>query len=539
MRVGIFLGYGPDVVLGKEGLGRYLGNLIKNLQAAGSQVTVACPKWLSSTLEDVCEDFFIDVDAIEFIMTDKMPALWRVYHWKTRRRRGKRTKLFQKGMRWGANMLVGMLASITNLFLFFLLLFVALCLIAALLPFAVMGSLAYWLFALARSAAGKCSDRAKAAWKRLARLYEAACYEGIQTFMVIYYRFTENTQRQLVKKINRSPQLDIWYSPAVFWPAFHGIKGKKVINVPDLVTEEFATKWASRKEILYSSKMCEKTISKGSHFITYSNYIRQSLLMHRFGKDGEDILVIPHGVNDMGQYVAISGQVACGAEMAQAFTKSYCKGLLQTLAPHTREAAEYMKGYRFDDVEYIFYPSQLRPHKNILNLVRAYEYLLRKKYVRVKLVFTCKLEDDPDLTEYIFSHRLQYDVLFFNNVSVQQLAALYSCAALAVCPTLYEGGFPFTFGEGMSVGTPSVMGRIPQVLEVVDGYGWDNCLFDPYDYKDIADKIQYGLGHREELAQRQKALFDDLKRRTWEGIGKEYVEAFEYFMGREEGERAC
>ena len=36
MKVGLFLGYGPDVVLGKEGLGRYLGNLIRNLHASGN-----------------------------------------------------------------------------------------------------------------------------------------------------------------------------------------------------------------------------------------------------------------------------------------------------------------------------------------------------------------------------------------------------------------------------------------------------------------------------------------------------------------------
>ena len=153
--------------------------------------------------------------------------------------------------------------------------------------------------------------------------------------------------------------------------------------------------------------------------------------------------------------------------------------------------------------------------------------------MQIKLILTCRFYKDAEVTNYIQENYLQYDVLSFWGVSKQQLAALYACAELVVNPTFYEGGFPFTFGEGMSVGTPSVMSKIPQVLDVVEGYSLEKYMFDPYDVEDMADKIYYALKHREEVYLAEKELYEELDRRNWNDVGEEYVEAFQYFMERE------
>ena len=190
---------------------------------------------------------------------------------------------------------------------------------------------------------------------------------------------------------------------------------------------------------------------------------------------------------------------------------------------------DYIIGYHFDDVKYIFYPSQARPHKNLLNLIKAYEVLLRKKYVRMKLFLTCDLSTLPEIKEYIISHRLQYDILSFYNVGTKELAALYHQAELVVNPTLYEGGFPFTFGEGMSVGTPSVMGAIPQVLEMSTGFDLDDIFFDPYNVIDIVNKIEYGINNKEILFEKENRLYQwMLQEYSMEKVGALYVQAFSY-----------
>ena len=120
-------------------------------------------------------------------------------------------------------------------------------------------------------------------------------------------------------------------------------------------------------------------------------------------------------------------------------------------------------------------------------------------------------------------------ILSFYNITTKQLAALYHQACLVVNPTLYEGGFPFTFGEGMSVGVPSVMSRIPQVCEFTDPYDLDDILFDPYDVEDITNTILYGIENRTCILEKEKKLYDWMKK-AFENkkTGDLYVQAFSY-----------
>ena len=82
----------------------------------------------------------------------------------------------------------------------------------------------------------------------------------------------------------------------------------------------------------------------------------------------------------------------------------------------------------------------------------------------------------------------------------------------------------------MSVGTPSIMSRIPQTQEVLEPAGLDEIMFDPYDWQDIANKIEYWLPRKDELYQKELPLYQKLAKRTPEVVASEYVEAFEKFM---------
>ena len=79
MKIGIFLAYMPGVKMGSEGLGRYIGNLIKGFTEDKNEVSVACPKWLVESLDDLFEDFHISKDSVKFITTKEVPFVWRLY----------------------------------------------------------------------------------------------------------------------------------------------------------------------------------------------------------------------------------------------------------------------------------------------------------------------------------------------------------------------------------------------------------------------------------------------------------------------------
>jgi len=187
----------------------------------------------------------------------------------------------------------------------------------------------------------------------------------------------------------------------------------------------------------------------------------------------------------------------------------------------------YLCGFDFSDVRFALFTSQARSHKNLLQLVRTWEVLLRKEYCGAKLILTGRLSDEPRVLEYIHAHRLQFDVLEISGVPSEILAALNMLAAISINPTLFEGGFPFTFSEAFSVGTPSIMSRIPAVLEQVhDPELQDAMLFDPYDSESMSERIRWALANRSRLLEMQRPLYDEMARRDWTVAASEYAELF-------------
>ena len=323
-----------------------------------------------------------------------------------------------------------------------------------------------------------------------------------------------------------------------FWPEFDKINGVKVACFPDITPAYFPVGYAN----LNATKQVDdvRNVAKTiKYFIVYSEYQRTQVLSSNLGVDIENIktVSISSFVNNTLEDVNTEKNFkSFFSDPVKRFSRERLKLLPDYSLP---EIKNYLVGllsdYSFENTKYIFYASQARPQKNIINLVKAYEYLLRRKEVTFKLFLTCYPNHNPELKEYIFSHRLQFDVLCFNGVSNQLLAALYASAELVVNPTLYEGGFPLTFSEGMSVGIPSVMGKIPQVMDVISNFELSDYMFDPFDYFDIADKIMLGLSNKELLYDMEKPLFEMLLREK-NNIGKEYVDAFKYFINKEKSQ---
>ena len=134
------------------------------------------------------------------------------------------------------------------------------------------------------------------------------------------------------------------------------------------------------------------------------------------------------------------------------------------------------------------------------------------------------------MEKYIDDHDLREEVLICHGVSMQQLAALYCCAKLVVNPTLYEGGFPFTFGEGMSVGTPSIMSDIPQVRRVLEPAELEEIMFNPRNYLAIAEKMDWALDNLDYLTEKEKTLYNQMAKRKDNIVAEEYIKAFEQFV---------
>lgn len=535
MNIGFFLGYAPHTVLKKEGLGRYIANLIRGLIRTENKITIACPAWLVKDVEDLLEDFSIDKKDIEFIISNWVPIIWKIYDKATydKKKRVKEHGSIRKLIKSICDEVFMMILEITNALFFVLVIILMLAALIVMLPVAVLMAVFGLVFILIlrciSGIKGKLNDK-----NYLKQFGSNFRDSGYNLYLYVINWLQEKSTEDIVRKINSGNyNVDIWYSPSFFWKAFNNIKGVKAINAPDLVTSEFPEKFAEERFTILSMNNIKHTIEHGDYFIVYCDFVKNTLLINKFNKEDKNVITIPHGINSLSEVIEIGKNETKRFNVGNEFSAAFARSILQTLPPKNISIISYTGTFMFEDTKYLFYSSQARPHKNILTLVKAYENVLRTRHCNVKLIMTCNLDVIPETKQYVYEKGLEKDVLTFHNVTNQQLAALYYCAELIVNPTLYEGGFPFTFGEGMSVGTPSIMGRIPQVEDVVRGYDLEDCLFDPYNVVDMENKIVYGLEHKDDILKKQQKLFDELNKRTWDVVAKEYLVAFQTFINME------
>jgi glycosyltransferase involved in cell wall biosynthesis len=145
---------------------------------------------------------------------------------------------------------------------------------------------------------------------------------------------------------------------------------------------------------------------------------------------------------------------------------------------------------------YILYVGNLKPHKNIERLVRAFSGLSLPGGMKLVLAGS---EDRRyrGVRDEVKKLRLGGRVVFSGVSSTEELRLLYSGARVLVLPSLYEGfGLPPL--EAMACGTPVVASRTSSIPEVVGDAG---LLVPPRDEGALARAI------------RAAALQDGLRRR--------------------------
>ncbi|WP_028389401.1 hypothetical protein [Legionella fairfieldensis] len=68
------------------------------------------------------------------------------------------------------------------------------------------------------------------------------------------------------------------------------------------------------------------------------------------------------------------------------------------------------------------------------------------------------------------------------------------------------------------------MARIPVTTELITDQDLQNImLFDPYNWRDLALRIEWGLNNRQTLLAKQKDIFNRLMQRSWRDVVDEYV----------------
>jgi glycosyltransferase involved in cell wall biosynthesis len=288
-------------------------------------------------------------------------------------------------------------------------------------------------------------------------------------------------QLDFIKKTPK--EYDLFWSPHYNIPVFS--KKKLLVTIHDFFHLDMPEFVQGFEKKLYARLMFNRVSKRASEIITVSNFSKKQSAVH-LGKNN-NVNVIYNGVD----------QKWFELEKDKNKEKSY-----------------------------ILFVGNVKPHKNLKNLIKAYE--LVKNDIVEDLVIVGKKEGFITGDSYISS--LNSDLLkritFTGYVSDAELKDWVCNAKALVFPSIYEGfGLPPL--EAMACGTPVITSDAASLPEVCKDA---SVYFDPYNIEDIAEKLKSTLNNEELLTLLSTKGKKQATKFTWEDSVNKHVEVIERLL---------
>ncbi|QCT04495.1 WbcU protein [Paenibacillus algicola] len=518
-KTGIFLGFYPGDQLTIHGIGRLLAFIIKGSES--SNIAVFYPKWLEKEIEDLMKEHAIDCHSLEMISTKHIPMGVKLRDFVKKRRSPKKRsltllklennfkKLFKIILTNYLSTPFGAQLILKTLFLFMV------CMVAT--PLILLPTIVYFIIRVFKLTTKKTISLGKSfAFKSPIRILKKAIV-GAQGR--IYQNVLDNELIRLTTLINGRKDITSCYIPSMAWPQIQYIKCRKILAAPDIVFYDFPTQFSGVGDI---HRRLRESISSSDKIITYSEYVKEQHLIKKSGVDPDKIIVIKHANVDMSEHLKVPKSTEKFITI-----REHAKQIISNHVNVNHGPSHIFYNADLEDFDCLIYSSQNRPHKNIFNLIQAVKIANREYQRNFKLIITADIYQDAFIADYIRSNNMENEIIVMHDIPSNLLAAFNCLASLAVNPTLFEGGFPFTFSEAYSVGTPSIMSDIPVVRsEIEDNLLKKMMLFNPFSPQAIAQKIIWGLENKDQLYYSQKQLYNKFNNRDWNKVSKQYSDVF-------------
>lgn len=294
-----------------------------------------------------------------------------------------------------------------------------------------------------------------------------------------HYSLAEQTR--FLSILNKE-NCDIVHFPHFNVPIFY--KKPYIVTIHDLTLSFFPgqkmTKWYHRLAYNWTIK---NAVKKAKKVIAVSENTKKDIV-ENLKIHEEKIKVIHNGVSDSFQ-----------------------------MLKEPSEADKTLKKYGIEK-QFLLYTGVWRNHKNLPNLIKAFEILKKDKNIDLQLVITGKEDPHyPEVRKEIANSGLKDDIITPGLVTEEELIHLYNAALLYVFPSLYEGfGLPPL--ESMKCGIPVVAANTSCIPEVC---GERNAVFfNPYHPEKIADKIEHLYKDSDLQADLVERGYQHANKFTWE-----------------------
>lgn len=295
----------------------------------------------------------------------------------------------------------------------------------------------------------------------------------------------------------KSVKADIFWAPHYNVP-FLPVKSKKrVVTIHDVYHLAFAES-LNVKQRLYSRFMIKRAVSLSDRIVTDSEFSKSEIIKYT-GIDDKKLEVISCGV-DVDRYRIF--------EDKELFL-------------------QVKKRYALPE-QFILFVGNVKPHKNLKMLLRAFQNYYHHEGKKHFLVIVGKKEGfitgDNEIHKILKSDGdVEEKVVFTGYVRDEDLPVIYNIASVFVFPSLYEGfGLPPL--EAMACGCPVIVSNAASLPEAC---GDAACYINPNDAREIAQRIGELLSDnclRQELI--EKGL-QRVKLFSWEKAAFKHVSLFE------------
>lgn len=255
---------------------------------------------------------------------------------------------------------------------------------------------------------------------------------------------------------------------------------KKIITIHDFQELHFPAFFtpSSRK---YRAINNEKYISEADMIITSYDHIKNDIVRF-FHVAEKSIAVIPHS-----------------------FTNNWFEKYIGSATSQVR--IKYNLPRLF-----FLYPAATWEHKNHIRLLEALIFIRNEFGLTINLVCTGDKTEFyfKELKPFIFTNRLENNVLFTGILDESDLYSLYQESNGVIIPSLYEAG-SFPLYESILLGVPVICSKTTSLSDTI---GDNRFVFDPFSIQDMANKICYLLSdddYRKDNIRNAKSIAGQIK----------------------------
>lgn len=286
-----------------------------------------------------------------------------------------------------------------------------------------------------------------------------------------------------IPSVLKKLKIDLLHSPSFVAPVMSS--AKLIMTIHDLNHIVLPQYYTPLHQIYYNT-VVRYSIAKSKFILTVSQFSKQEIISN-LGLNPSKVFVTYNGVSS-----------------------SYRRQTDPEYINYIREIYELPE-------RFILCISNNKPHKNVLQLVRAYCH----SNVEIPLVLACPI--DKAMIHLAEIYGKKHLIYFVKYVEEAHLPTLYSMTELFVYPSTYEGfGLPPL--EALACESPVMVARSSSLPEVV---GKHAMFANPHDYQEMAFVLEQSISNLARRAEIMEGALEHAISFSWDKMARETLEVYE------------